>query len=108
MAIAAQRERRIRRSDVIDEALGFWLDKLVETRGARAAVVGTTDGLPIASSGEVDPLWLAVVGSDRTNGERDVHSSVIGLDQGDEVILSLCGAAVTEAEVGHHIRRILL
>lgn len=105
-------ERRKRRSDRVDEALSHWLAALRNARGARAAAIGTTDGLPIATSGDVDPLWLAAAGSQVARGARvdvgDVDGAVIQLRGGDAVVLAVCGQpAPTDAEVGRHIRRML-
>lgn len=96
------------------EALALWLKAMARKSGAHAVSVGTADGLPLASFGDVGAWSLAAAGCVYAEGDRDAaRDAIADLDakrvvfpDGFEVILTSCGAPVwSEAE--SHVRRIL-
>ena len=108
-------ERGKQRSNRVDQALTYWLAALSSKSGARAAAVGTTDGLPVAHTGNVDPLELACAGSLAVKGDlraarrevADVDATMVRLFDGTELVLSLCGAKAPSSVIaGPHLRRI--
>lgn len=106
------RERRQSRTTNRKDALGFLLEKRAKERGSQAVVVGTHDGLVVATPPGFDGDLAAAFGASRAMGRSrssvlNMHAATMEFEGETLVITAIGGPPLGSGELAGDVGRIL-